>query len=108
MRGGLTPEVCACDRMSKGFRSIRDLERHFALHGNEFGLKTTVEYEAEAIAFLEGARRTQVQECKRKSSGELIRFDPTTQAYGVMTVTKIVLTYFKPRPCASVPHWEPR
>lgn len=69
---------------------------------------TEAEYEAKVIAFLGGDRPPGIEECRRESSGDLVRFNPMTQEYGVANQERFVLTYFKPRPCASIPHWLPK
>ena len=61
-----------------------------------------------AIAFMGEAKGVNVEECQRNSSRDLIRFNPSTQEYGVLSEDLIVLTYYKARPCASLPHWEPK
>jgi filamentous hemagglutinin len=90
------------------FRNPRELARHHALHQNDFGAVTEAEYEAKAEAFMRGPKPSQVEECTRTSSNEILRFNPATQEFGILTVERVIVTYFKPRPCATLPHWEPK
>jgi hypothetical protein len=84
------------------FVNSRQLSRHFAEHGMDFGARTQEEYEQMAEIFLTAAQRPSVVQCRRKT-GDLIRFDTETEAYGVLDRNNIVRTFFKPIPCASIP-----
>ncbi len=57
---------------------------------------------------MQGPKPSQVEECSRKSSNEVLRFDPATQEFGILATNSVIVTYFKPRPCATLPHWEPK
>ena len=87
---------------TKGFSNTRQLHRHYAEHGLEFGAKTVIEYETFADTFLGAVKPPHVLECAR-SKGDVVRFDPTTDAYGVLDRSGIIRTYFKPLRCATVP-----
>jgi hypothetical protein len=87
---------------TRGFESIPELRRHFTEHGDDFRASNTEEYEEWADAFLGGAKPSGVHECRR-SCGYMIRYDPQTEAFGVLDSGGIIRTYFKPRPCSSVP-----
>jgi hypothetical protein len=93
---------------TKGFRRERERIRHFALHGDDFGVAEESEYELMADSFIGGLKFQGVLECARKSPGEIIRFDPATNEFGVATYDLVILTYFKARPCASIPAGQPR
>jgi pyocin large subunit-like protein len=69
---------------TKGFLNSRQLARHFAEHGHDFGITSEKEYEEQADVFLGAPRRATIYECKRPRRGDLIRYDPETQAYGVL------------------------
>ena len=43
-----------------------------------------------------------MHECRRKK-GDVLRYDPTTEEFGVVSSAGIIRTYFKPIPCASLP-----
>ena len=92
---------------TKGFVTVRELIRHFALHGAEFAAAGESEYESMADLFIGGPKPSDVLECTR-TSGAVVRFDPTSQEYAVIGHDRFILTYFKPRPCATLPHWEPK
>lgn len=55
-----------------------------------------------ADAFWSNPKPSHIQQCKRKR-GDVVRFDPATQAYGVVDGSNVIRTFFKPIPCASVP-----
>src|SRR5207249_1955029 len=85
-----------------GFLNANQLNRHYAEHGTDFGASNALEYEMLADAFLGGVKPAHVHECER-SRGDILRFDPLTNAYGVIDKTGVIRTYFKPLPCSSVP-----
>jgi pyocin large subunit-like protein len=84
------------------FCNSRQLNRHFTEHGAEFGAATAQEYQLMADAFLLGPRSPSTLQCIR-TRGDLIRFDPTTGAYGVLDSSNVVRTFFKPIPCVLLP-----
>ncbi len=90
---------------TNGFTNSKQLQRHFVDHGTEFGAVTAEEYEALADSFLGGQLREGVRECKRQR-GDMIRFDPKTDEFGVLSNTLEIRTYFKPVPCVKlkIPH----
>lgn len=55
-----------------------------------------------ADAFFVSPKPENVHECVR-TRGDVLRFDPATQAYGVMDKNRVIRTYFKPIPCSEVP-----
>jgi hypothetical protein len=83
------------------FVNARQLGMHFGKHGSEFGATSPQEYEQLADMFLVGALRANVQECRR-TGGDVVRFDPASDEYGVIDRTGIVRTYFKPVPCSTL------
>lgn len=83
---------------TKGFATRGQLLEHFYHHGAEFDAATPEEYQSLADAFLGGLPPLGVQECARRRNGDLLRFDPNTQAFGVLSKTGFIRTYFKPVP----------
>ena len=88
--------------ITKEFESIRQRNRHFQEHGDDFGASNASEYEQMADAFLVGSRTTTVHECIRPN-GMKVRYDSADEALGVLDVGDIIRTYFKPVPCSSLP-----
>jgi pyocin large subunit-like protein len=84
------------------FSNARQLSRHFAEHGAEFGAATIQDYERLANSFLLGPPSPTMLQCKRQK-GDLIRFDTDTGAYGVLDQNSVIRTFFKPLPCVSLP-----
>jgi hypothetical protein len=87
---------------TKGFLNPRQLRLHYAAHGTDVGAASAGEYEALADRFLAQPKGAGTEECKR-SRGDTVRFDPTTDEFGVLDAKGVIRTYFKPVPCASVP-----
>ena len=85
-----------------GFMNVRQRNRHFSAHGAEFGASNAQDYEKLADEFLGGVAASGVLENVR-SRGDMVRYDPATEAFGVMDSTGIIRTYFKPVPCVNVP-----
>lgn len=82
--------------LSSGFDPGKLLQ-HFQDHGPEFGAATEVEYEELADRFLAGPRGLGTLECARVR-GDIVRFNPTTDEFGVISSDGIIRTYFKPDP----------
>ena len=87
--------------ITKGFESIAQLRRHFSEHGHDFEAATADEYEQMADLFLGGNKPEEVYECAR-NSGVRLRYDPASEAFGVLGSQGIIGTYFKPVPCSSL------
>jgi hypothetical protein len=88
--------------MTKGFVNARELNRHFSEHGPDFGASNATDYEHRADVFLGGQHSSGVHECTRRK-GDIIRYDPQTEAYGVVDKDGVIRTFFKPVPCSKVP-----
>jgi len=86
---------------TKGFVNHRQRNRKFSKHGAEFGASNAEEYERFADEFLSGSMASGVQECARKQ-GDKVRYDPQSEAYGVLDSAGIIRTYYKPVPCSSI------
>jgi len=87
---------------TKGFESIAELRHHFQKHGEDFGASNANEYERMADEFLGLEKPETVHECVR-GSGSRLRYDPMTDAFGVIDQTRVIQTFFKPVPCSSLP-----
>lgn len=85
--------------ITKGFESVSELRRHFKLHGDDFRVGTADEYERMADLFLGSRKPEGVHECVRKN-GSTLRYDPESDAFGVLDTQMIVRTCFKPVPCS--------
>ena len=84
------------------FATSTKRDEHFFDHGSEFGAANEFEYETMAGTFLVQAKPIQVLECVR-SRGDILRFDPITDQFGVLSGDGFIRTYFKPVPCAKLP-----
>jgi hypothetical protein len=91
--------------ISRGFESLEQVKTHFRKHGDDFGASNRDEYEQMADLFLAGKKPEGVHECVR-ACGAILRYDPGSEAYGVLDAQSIIRTYFKPIPCAQVPFRE--
>jgi hypothetical protein len=88
---------------TNGFLNRRQMHLHFSAHGGDFGASNAEDYERDADMFLGGSSPLgSVMECLR-SKGDRMRYDPTTQALGVIDARGVIRTYFKPIPCVTVP-----
>ncbi len=74
------------------FSNARQLNRHFAEHGSEFGAATPQDYEQMADLFLKAPQSLSIRQCRR-ARGDLIRFDPVSGAYGVLDQNNNVRTF---------------
>jgi hypothetical protein len=86
---------------TKGFVNDRQRNRKFSKHGTEFGASNAEEYERFADEFLGGSAPSGIQECAR-TGGDRLRYDPLTEAFGVVDSTGIIRSYYRPVPCASI------
>jgi hypothetical protein len=87
--------------LTNGFLNARQLNRHYASHGAEFGAKSATQYQALADMFLGGIRVQPIEECVR-GKGDIVRFNPISDEYGVLDSGGTIRTYFKPVSCASL------
>jgi hypothetical protein len=90
---------------TNGFESVRKLRLHFGEHGGDFGASNANEYEEWADNFLSGPCPSGMHECTRRC-GFIIRYDPSTEAYGIIRGDGVILTFYVPVPCSSVPFHE--
>jgi hypothetical protein len=84
-----------------------ELAIHYAKHRSHFAVVTAADYELQAEAFLSGPVHPNLLECRRKQ-GDSVRYDKSTQEYGVVSASGIIRTYFKPTPCSSLPLGVPK
>jgi hypothetical protein len=87
--------------LTKGFLNPRQMNRHYTNHGADFGAMSATEYEIFADMFLGGVKILPIQECIR-AKGDIVRFNPATDEYGVVDGNGTIRTYFKPVPCSSL------
>ena len=95
----------AVPQHTRGFVDVAELRHHFAEHGDDFRASNATEYEEFADIFLGSAKVEGIRECTRRC-GHIIRYDPSTEAFGVLDVDGVILTCYKPVPCAQVPFAE--
>ena len=79
------------------------LADHFTKHRADFGAPTQQHYEILADRFLSAPLSGGIKQCIRKH-GDIVRYDPATEEYGVLSNQGVIRTYFKPLPCSKVSH----
>jgi len=79
------------------FATDAQLQGHFGDHGRDFGAKTPGEYQQQADTFLNGPRASGVLE-KVRPNGDIVRYNPATEEFGVAQGNGTIRTYFKPDP----------
>lgn len=67
---------------------------HFRRHGQDFGAKSAADYEQLADDFLNSPGPTGVVE-KIRSNGDLVRYNPATDEFGIVKPDGTIRTYFK-------------
>jgi pyocin large subunit-like protein len=87
-----------------GFRSSAHLSDHFKRHGAEFGISTEAEYAKAAASFLCRPKRATTIE-RQRSKGDVVRFDPSTDEFGIVAADGTIRTYYKL--IAGITHPEP-
>ena len=70
---------------------------HFNRHGGDFGATSATQYEAMADGFLTGRRQSGVLE-RVRPNGDVVRFNPATNEFGVVSGDGTIRTYYKPDP----------
>jgi len=73
------------------------LTDHFIRHGSDFGAQTAAEYEKIASNFLTKAKPEGVLEKVRPNTGDILRYNPTTNEFGILSNNGVIRTYFKPK-----------
>lgn len=97
--GNMYSEGAGENRSGAGskFADQAKLQDHFARHGGDFGAKSADEYQAQANVFLTGAKVAGVLE-KARPNGDIVRFNPATDEFGVVSSSGAIRTYYKPDP----------
>jgi hypothetical protein len=72
-----------------------------------FGVATDMEYERLAAQFLLAAGHADLLQCIRKH-GDIVRYNRVTTEFGVLSAQGVIRTYFKPKPCRSLPKNVPK
>jgi hypothetical protein len=88
--------------LAGGFATPQQLRNHFQSHGMDFGAATEMDYEFLAKQFLAVVVAPPVQECIRKY-GDIVRFNAATDEFCVMSISGLIRTFFRPRPCHTLP-----
>jgi len=70
---------------------------HHSRHHADFGLIGPDEYQNLADNFLGSPKSNDVHECVR-TDGDIVRYNPLTNEFGVMSADRTILTYYKPDP----------
>jgi hypothetical protein len=79
------------------FASQAKLQDHFERHGSDFGAQSPAEYQDQASNFTTGEKPAGVLE-KVRPNGDVVRYDPNTDEFGVASRDGIIRTYYKPDP----------
>ncbi|WP_246289360.1 hemagglutinin repeat-containing protein [Achromobacter deleyi] len=79
------------------FADQAKLDDHFARHGSDFGAKNALEYQAQADKFLTSSKPAGVLE-KARPNGDVVRYNPGTDEFGVVSSGGSIRTYYKPDP----------
>jgi|SRR5580704_15222509 pyocin large subunit-like protein len=88
--------------ITKGFESREQLNRHFNEHGDDCRASNPREYEEIADSFLGRPKPDHVHECMR-ACGAIVRYDPTSELFGILDRDRVCRTFFIPVPCSSLP-----
>lgn len=83
--------------MSKGTFSDHAMLDHYNRHGQDFGAKTPADYERLADLFLNGPRPVGALD-QTRTNGDLVRYNPITDEFGIATPDGTIRTYFEPNP----------
>jgi len=87
------------DGNAKGFADQNKLASHFNKHNDEFNppFASEQEYEQAAKKFLSGEPSSDVLQ-RVRPNGDIVRFNPTTNEFGVISKSGVIRTYFIPDP----------
>ncbi|GAA2896456.1 DUF6531 domain-containing protein [Nonomuraea rubra] len=82
---------------TRGMSRVENAYDHWARHGSDFPhLNNAKEYVEEATDFLTGSHPGVLT--KTRSNGDVVRYDPQTEQFGVATAQGVPRTYYKPDP----------
>ena len=79
------------------FADNAKLMDHYNRHGSDFGAKTPAEYVQQADVFLTGQMSPGTLQ-KTRANGDVVRFNPATDEFGVISSSGVIRTYYKPDP----------
>jgi YD repeat-containing protein len=79
------------------FSTDSQLQDHFARHGSDFGATTATDYEQQANNFLNSPAGNGVLQ-KVRANGDIVRYNPVTDEFGVAKSNGVIRTYYKPDP----------
>ncbi|MGP1352916.1 MAG: RHS repeat-associated core domain-containing protein, partial [Parasphingopyxis sp.] len=97
---GTQPARAQAAAATASFASESRLLDHFARHGERLGVSTATEYQQAASTFLTGRPGRGVLQTTR-ANGDIRRFDPRTNEFGVITERGTIRTYFRPDPARN-------
>ena len=78
---------------TNGFPNRASRIQHFHDHNKDFGARNASHYEAMADMFLAGHSPPTAIDCTRPQ-GDYLRFDRTSDYFGVLTNQSIILSFF--------------
>jgi pyocin large subunit-like protein len=81
---------------TKGFGGDKPRASHAQAHAADFAAATPVEYERLADEFLGGPLKCGVAQAIRCEDGDMLRYEPRSNTFGVLTATGVIRTFFKP------------
>ncbi len=79
------------------FGSPAKLEDHFNRHGDDFGAQSAQEYQQQADNYLTGPLKNGALE-KVRQNGDVVRYNPSTGEFGVVSANGVIRTYYRPDP----------
>jgi len=79
------------------FGSQARLDDHFKRHGHDFGATSAAQYQRQASKFLTENLGPATLEKTRKN-GDVVRYNPNTDEFGVVSKSGVIRTYYKPDP----------
>ena len=96
--GTVTAKILAreSEQVAK-FADEAKLIDHFMRHGADFGAKSAAAYAKQADSFLTGSVSKDVLQ-KVRANGDVVRFNQSTNEFGVLSSNGSIKTYFKPEP----------
>jgi hypothetical protein len=92
--GGVAPIAGGA---SGAFADSTKLLDHYSRLGADFGATSAAQYEGMADAFLNGPRGTGVLQ-RVRANGDVARYDPASEAFGIVKPDGTIRTFYKPDP----------
>lgn len=83
--------------LTNGFRNRISWQEHYQKHQSEFDDIDDEEYLRLADSFLGSPLGDEVHEGTR-SNGDIVRYNPNTEEFGIITQNKTIVTYYIPDP----------